>query len=146
MLLIDDGVGIFEKIKNHFGLPSLDEAICELFKGKLTTDEVNHSGEGIFFTSKMMDNFLIYSSGKIFTSSKFEDDNILDLNADIHGTCVLMSLSNFTHKTTKEIFDQYSDDDGSFVTTRIPLKNVFDAAPVSRSQAKRVWRVILSLL
>lgn len=138
VLLIDDGVGIFEKIKNHFNLPSLDEAICELFKGKLTTDEANHSGEGIFFTSKMMDNFLIYSSGKIFTSSKFDDDIILDLNANVHGTCVLMSLSNFTHKTTKEIFDQYSDTDGSFVTTRIPLKNVFDAAPVSRSQAKRV--------
>ena len=138
VLLVDDGVGIFEKIKNHFALPNLDEAICELFKGKLTTDEVNHSGEGIFFTSKMMDNFLIYSSGKIFTSSKFDDDNIFDLSTNVNGTCVLMSLSNFTHKTPKEIFDQYSDNDGSFVTTRIPLKNVFDAAPVSRSQAKRV--------
>ena len=138
VLLMDDGIGIFEKIKNHFGLPSLDEAICELFKGKLTTDEANHSGEGIFFTSKMMDNFLISSSGKIFTSSKFDDDTILDLNANIQGTCVLMSLSNFTHKTPRDIFDQYSDDDGSFVTTRIPLKNIFDASPVSRSQAKRV--------
>jgi len=49
-----------------------------------------------------------------------------------------MSLSNFTHKTPKEIFDQYSNVDGGFVTTRIPLKNIFDAAPVSRSQAKRV--------
>ena len=131
VLLIDDGVGIFEKIKNHFGLPSLDEAICELFKGKLTTDEANHSGEGIFFTSKMMDNFLISSSGKIFTSSKFDDDNILDLNTNIQGTCVLMSLSNFTHKVPNDIFEQYSDVEGSFVTTRIPLKNVFDAAPVS---------------
>ena len=138
VLLSDDGVGIFEKIKKHFGLPSLDEAICELFKGKLTTDEANHSGEGIFFTSKMMDAFLISSSGKIFTSSKFDDDSIFDLNANVQGTCVLMSLSNFTHKTPMEIFDQYSDVDGSFVTTRIPLKNIFDASPVSRSQAKRV--------
>ena len=138
VLLMDDGVGIFEKIKKHFNLPSLDEAICELFKGKLTTDEANHSGEGIFFTSKMMDNFLISSSGKIFTSSKFDDDTIFDMNAHIQGTCVLMSLSNFTHKTPKDIFDQYSDVDGSFVTTRIPLKSIFDAAPVSRSQAKRV--------
>ena len=138
VLLVDDGVGIFEKIKNHFDLPSVDEAICELFKGKLTTDEENHSGEGIFFTSKMMDNFLISSSGKIFTSSKFEDDSILDVSGNEKGTCVLMSLSNFTHKTPKEIFDQYSNIDGSFATTKIPLKNVFDGAPVSRSQAKRV--------
>jgi len=138
VLLSDDGMGIFEKIKNHFALPSMDEAICELFKGKLTTDEVNHSGEGIFFTSKMMDDFLILSDGKIFASSKFDDDKILNIRADMKGTCVLMSLSNFTHKTPKEIFDQYSNVDGSFVITEIPLKNIFDAAPVSRSQAKRV--------
>ena len=118
VLLIDDGVGIFEKIKKHFNLSDLDE--------------------GIFFTSKMMDSFLIFSDGKIFTSSKFENDTILDTNKIIQGTCVYMSLSNFTHKTTKEIFDQYSDIDGGFNTTKIPLKNIFDGAPVSRSQAKRV--------
>ena len=138
VILTDDGIGIFEKIKNHFDLPSIEEAICELFKGKLTTDEANHSGEGIFFTSKMMDDFLIFSSGKIFTSSKFDDDNILNTRECVKGTCVLMSLSNFTHKIPKEIFDQFSNRNGSFVTTKIPLKNIFDAAPVSRSQAKRV--------
>ena len=138
VLLFDDGVGIFEKIKNHFDLPNLDEAICELFKGKLTTDESNHSGEGIFFTSKMMDSFFISSSGKIFTTSKFDEDNIRDMGSIVKGTCVFMSLSNFTHKTPKEIFDQYSTIEGGFTTTNIPLKNIFDASPVSRSQAKRV--------
>ena len=138
VVLLDDGIGIFEKIKKHFDLPGLDEAICELMKGKLTTDEENHSGEGIFFTSKMMDAFLISSDGKKFTSSKFTDDTVIDISETAKGTCVWMSLSNFTHKLPKEIFDQYSDVDGSFNTTRIPLKNVFDASPVSRSQAKRV--------
>ncbi|MBQ9070729.1 MAG: DUF4325 domain-containing protein [Clostridia bacterium] len=136
--ITDDGVGIFEKIKKHFSLSGLDEAICELFKGKLTTDEENHSGEGIFFTSKMMDSFLISSSGKIFTTSKYSNDNILDLGEAATGTCVFMSLSNFTKRTAREVFDLYSDVDGGFATTRIPLKNIFDSAPVSRSQAKRV--------
>ena len=138
VIINDNGVGIFKKIKEHFSLPSLDEAICELFKGKLTTDEANHSGEGIFFTSKMMDDFLIVSSGKMFTSSKFENDSIINTVDQSSGTCVCMSLSNFTQKTAKEIFDEYSNNDGAFATTRIPLKNVFDSAPVSRSQAKRV--------
>ena len=136
--IIDDGIGIFEKIKGHFALSSLDEAICELFKGKLTTDAANHSGEGIFFTSKMMDNFLIFSSGKLFTTSKYENEHIIDMGKPSNGTCVVMSLSNFTKKTAKEIFDLYSNTDGAFTTTRIPLKNIFDTAPVSRSQAKRV--------
>ena len=138
VVIIDDGIGIFEKIKNHFSLANLDEAICELFKGKLTTDEINHSGEGIFFTSKMMDSFMISSSGKIFTTSKYNNDNIFDTDEFASGTCVFMSLSNFTHKNIKDIFDAYSNTDGAFTTTRIPLKNIFDSAPVSRSQAKRI--------
>ncbi len=138
VMIMDDGIGIFEKIKKHFSLPSLDAAICELFKGKLTTDEQNHSGEGIFFSSRMMDSFLISSSEKIFTTFKYNNDNIIDMDESISGTCVFMSLSNFSHKTAQEVFDLYSNVDGGFTRTRIPLKNIFEAAPVSRSQAKRV--------
>lgn len=138
VVIADDGIGIFEKIKKHFSLSSHDEAICELFKGKLTTDADNHSGEGIFFTSKMMDSFVIISGEKIFTTSKFDNDNVFDIADGLRGTSVFMCLSNFTHKSAREIFDIYSNVDGGFTKTRIPLKNIFDSAPVSRSQAKRV--------
>ena len=47
-------------------------------------------------------------------------------------------MSNFTHKNPKEVFDLYANVDGGFVRTKVPLKNIFDTAPVSRSQAKRV--------
>ncbi len=53
----DDGIGIFEKIKSHFGLEDHRRAILELSKGKLTTDETRHSGEGIFFTSRTFDSW-----------------------------------------------------------------------------------------
>lgn len=138
VLIADNGVGIFEKIKNHFHFSDTDEAIGELFKGKLTTDAQNHSGEGIFFTSKMMDTFRIYSKEKIFTASKYKEEHVLTPEVSTNGTVILMSLSNFSHKTAKEIFDQYADVDGGFTRTTIPLKNYFDTAPVSRSQAKRV--------
>jgi hypothetical protein len=49
-----------------------------------------------------------------------------------------MSLSNFTQKTPQEVFDLYANVDGGFTKTRIPVKNMFDTSPVSRSQAKRV--------
>ncbi|MBQ8393787.1 MAG: DUF4325 domain-containing protein [Clostridia bacterium] len=138
VIIADDGVGIFEKIKNHFNFTNLDDAICELFKGKLTTDKANHSGEGIFFTSKMMDKFLITSSKKTFTTLKYENEELTDFGEAPTGTRVLMSISNFSKKTAREIFDMYSNTEGSFTTTRIPLKNIFDTAPVSRSQAKRI--------
>lgn len=137
--IADNGVGIFLKIRDYFKLSSVEEAICELFKGKLTTDTSNHSGEGIFFSSKLMDDFFIVSSGKVFTNNKYDDSRILDLALENQkGTCVIMSLSNFSHKTAKEVFDTYANVDGGFVKTKIPLKNIFDASPVSRSQAKRV--------
>ena len=137
--LTDDGVGIFEKIKGYFGFEDLDEAISELFKGKLTTDSKNHSGEGIFFSSKIMDLFLITSGGKVFSCNKYDMSSLQSVPTGVNGgTTVLMTLSNSSHKRTKEVFDQYADVDYGFNKTIVPIKNMFDASPVSRSQAKRV--------
>lgn len=139
LTVLDNGVGIFEKIKTYFELDSLEDAICELFKGKLTTDSANHSGEGIFFSSKIMDEFLIVSGQKVFTTNKYEESYIMDLmNLTGSGTAVYMALSNHTKREPYEVFDLYSNVDGGFTKTTIPLKNIFDTAPVSRSQARRV--------
>ena len=148
VFIIDNGVGIFNKIKEHFSLSGIDEAICELFKGKLTTDSSNHSGEGIFFSSKMMDKFMIYSSGKVFTANKYSDESVFDisLGEQFSGTAVFMSLSNFSQRHAADVFDQYASVDGGFTKTRIPLKNIFDTAPISRSQAKRVCNRLDSFL
>jgi hypothetical protein len=53
MRVIDQGVGIFQKIQNDFNLPDPRSALLELSKGKLTSDAKRHTGEGIFFTSRM---------------------------------------------------------------------------------------------
>ncbi len=138
-IIIDDGVGIFNKIWDYFNLDSVDDAICELFKGKLTTDKENHSGEGIFFSSRMMDYFEIISDGKIFANNKYNESIVLDLQIENQkGTCVNMELSNFSHRNAKDIFDEYSSIDEGFIKTGLPLKNIFDASPVSRSQAKQL--------
>ena len=47
--VIDDGEGIFTKIKRLYNLGDERQALFELSKGKLTTDPDNHTGEGIFF-------------------------------------------------------------------------------------------------
>lgn len=139
VILADNGVGIFHKIQEYFGYSSLEEAIGELFKGKLTTDAVNHSGEGIFFSSRMMDDFLILSDGKVFCIDKYDESLLSNLSEQAAaGTCVIMRLSNTSNKKASEIFDRYADVEGGFTKTSIPLKNIFDSSPVSRSQAKRL--------
>lgn len=59
--LADRGVGIFRKIQQALGLEDERLAILELGKGKFTTDPERHSGQGIFFTSKVVDTFVIVS-------------------------------------------------------------------------------------
>lgn len=137
--IYDDGIGIFKKIRDHFGMESLEEALGELFKGKLTTDAKNHSGEGIFFSSKMVDDFYIFSDGNLFAKDRFEDTEVfMAERKDRPGTLVQMCLRNDSKKSCKEIFDQYSNVDGGFWKTKLPLKNFFSSSPVSRSQAKRL--------
>ncbi len=144
--LSDNGVGIFEKIKNHFSFESVDEAVGELFKGKMTTDETRHSGEGIFFSSRLADTFVILSSERVFTHNRFEGDSLDRITEKIRsesahadrGTTVYMTLANDSQKHAKDVFDLYADVDGGFTRTCIPLADYFESAPVSRSQAKRL--------
>lgn len=44
----------------------IEQAMLELYKGKLTTNPSCHSGEGIFFSSKMLTEFAILSDNTIF--------------------------------------------------------------------------------
>lgn len=147
ILIKDSGVGIFNKIKEYYNYELLDDAVNELFKGKLTTDSKNHSGEGIFFTSRIMDTFGAISSKKCFTHNNFDEIiKTLDDNHEINqlmdnkGTIVIMSLANRSHKEIKEVFDMFTDIDNGFNRTSIPMKNIFgNNFPVSRSQAKRLY-------
>lgn len=147
MLIRDNGIGIFNKIKEYYHYESLDDAISELFKGKLTTDSKNHTGEGIFFTSRLMDTFVVVSSKKYFTHNNYyeiletlDDDDELNKLMNNEGTVVLMRLANRSHKQIKEVFDMFSDVDNGFNKTSIPMKNVFgNNFPVSRSQARRLY-------
>ncbi len=137
--ILDDGIGAFKKIQNHFGYPTLEDAVIELAKGKLTTDNVHHSGEGIFFTSRVMDTFILCSDHKIFSFNKYSEQMLADIkNETEFGTWVCLALSNSSQKRLFDIFNEYSDVDNGFTKTRIPLKNIFETAPVSRSQAKRI--------
>lgn len=146
IVIIDNGIGIFEKIKAYYHYDSIEDAMSELFKGKLTTDSLNHSGEGIFFTSRILDNFAALSSGKIFTHNNHFDnmDNLEDIPClkqwqNDKGTKIIMMMSNSTTKELKEVFDMYSNQEDGFIKTQIPIKNVFENGyPVSRSQARRL--------
>lgn len=140
--IYDDGVGIFKKIQTALGLDDERHAVLELAKGKFTTDPARHSGEGIFFSSRMFDEFSI-SSGEVYFSHDFgkREDWILEAHSASGGTLVNMELQNHTSRTLKKVFDEFTtDDDYGFTKTVVPveLMRYGDDNLVSRSQAKRL--------
>lgn len=143
MIVRDDGIGIFRKIKTDLGLEDERHAILELSKGKLTTDPARHSGEGIFFASRMFDHFQILSGGVYFSHKvEEEEDWILEREIPKNGTAVIMSIGNGSPRTTREIFDKFSSrgDDYGFTRTVVPVRLARHGLEqlISRSQAKRL--------
>ena len=137
----DDGVGIFRKIQAALGLLDERHSVLELAKGKFTTDPQRHSGEGIFFSSRMFDHFSICSGSVWFShQAKAPEDWILETD-ESGGTSVRMELGNHTARSVSKVFKQFtSGDDFGFTKTVVPVRmaQYGDDNLVSRSQAKRL--------
>jgi anti-sigma regulatory factor (Ser/Thr protein kinase) len=144
--IYDNGVGIFNKVKNAFGLENERSSILELIKGKLTTDPDHHTGEGIFFTSRAVDEFAIVSSSLTYSKNNLEDDWFIETpNHPIKGTGIFLTIRIGSNRRLEDVFRQYStlDEEGSipkFDKTHIQvgLSKSGQEGYVSRSQAKRI--------
>jgi anti-sigma regulatory factor (Ser/Thr protein kinase) len=137
----DEGEGIFLKIQRALNLYDPREAILELAKGKLTTDPANHTGEGIFFSSKVMDAFNIRSGTLHFTRDEWGAEILLERPANAPGTLVLMRLANDSERTLQSVFDQFAaPEEYTFAKTLVPVRLAQHEGEklVSRSQAKRL--------
>ena len=144
MRVLDSGIGIFQKLQQELGLNDPRHALLEITKGKLTTDPDNHTGEGIFFTSRMFDKFSILSGGLFFSARTGGRDWLIESEERqaSTGTYVSMQMNIHSTRTTTEIFDRYTSEEGEygFSRTLVPVKLAQYGTEqlVSRSQARRV--------
>lgn len=142
--VIDFGIGVFERIQRDFDLADARSALLELSKGKLTSDKARHAGEGIFFTSRMFDDYSIWAGTLFYRRLRKDDDDWLvevdERPQSKTGTSVHMRLSTEATWTPREIFDHYQGDDLRFRKTHVPIKlgRYPNEQLVSRSQAKRI--------
>jgi anti-sigma regulatory factor (Ser/Thr protein kinase) len=144
LAVLDEGIGIFQKIQNDFQLDDPRQALLELTKGKLTSDRTKHSGEGIFFTSRMFQKFCISSGGLYFDKYKEGDEWFLETKVQrpVKGTRVMMDIKNTATHTMEETFAAYTSEyyEYGFSKTQVPLEllQYEGEALISRSQAKRL--------
>ncbi len=138
--IIDDGCGVFAKIMNEFGLADFFESVAELSKGKQTTSPKAHSGESIFFTSKAVDVFRLYSDGIEWTVNNFLRDFSVGQVKYGKGTRVSCLLQVETKRRYIDVFKEFTVD-FHFIRTR-PTVKLFETGMtfLSRSEARRLLR------
>jgi len=138
-IVVDRGVGIFKHIMRKRSLPNELEAIRDLLKGKQTTAPEEHTGEGIFFTSKAADRLTIKSGKKkLIFDNQLRDIFIEDI-AHFKGTKVIFTIALNSPRSLDRIFKEYAGEAFEFGKTKIAVRLYkIDAAYISRSQARRI--------
>lgn len=149
----DDGEGIFNKLQRVRGLEDPQHVALELSKGKVTTEPDRHTGEGIFFTARMCDKFLIWSGpvacGHVGSGpwhvEQIEDppgaiapvsgvqkgpEWLVKQVEDRPGTTVRMVVRLDTKRTPEQVFDEFAPPDPDPERDRSFAKTSFQASLV----------------
>jgi anti-sigma regulatory factor (Ser/Thr protein kinase) len=143
LLVSDDGVGLFERIAQSFGIDDPLLAMLELGKGKLTSLPDRHSGHGLFFTSRLADVFDIHANASAFQRRAWENRGWRSGRpAARGGTSVYMAVALDTPRTLDAVLREHSGDGQGygFDRTVVPLQMLADdgSGLVSRADARRV--------
>jgi anti-sigma regulatory factor (Ser/Thr protein kinase) len=136
--VLDDGVGIFDHVRRRFRLPGRLAALQELSKGKVTTAPSKHSGEGIFFVSKIADYFEVVSGGLSWKIDSVRGDSSVASVPGGRGTRVLFEVRPDKKTTLSDVFSEYTEN-LEFSKTRIVVRLfTIGVRFISRSEAKRL--------
>jgi DNA-binding Lrp family transcriptional regulator len=137
--VIDRGVGIFRHVRDRLGLASDLEALQELSKGKTTTMPSRHTGEGIFFSSKVANRFEI-SSGELrwIVDNRRGDVAVGQADPEFSGTEVTAAVDLDDTRDLTAVFAEYTQDFEFSKTRTIVRLFAIGTEFVSRSQAKRL--------
>ncbi len=140
----DNGVGAFRNIQKKRKLANELEAVQDLLKGKTTTMPKSHSGEGIFFTSKAGNVFMLESFGlQLLIEPTKNNIQIKNIVRKKRGTRVTFQIDIHSKIHLTDIFRKYTNlsesSDYGFDKTEIRVK-LFTSSGVhiSRSQARRI--------
>ena len=104
----------------------------------------SHSGEGIFFTSKSADLFILDSFGyQLALNTKVENVAIKNVSIIKRGTKVIFEIDANSERHLNQVFKKYTnlseESDYGFDKTEIRVKlYTMGGVHISRSQARRI--------
>jgi anti-sigma regulatory factor (Ser/Thr protein kinase) len=140
--IADEGMGVFRRVREGRRLEDDFAALQEISKGKVTTDPARHTGEGIFFTSKVVDLFSLESGGLRWTVDNLRGDQAAGEAPLRVGTRVRCEVASNTSRTLHDVFDAYTAEDTHAFSKSRTVVRLFESGErfVSRSEAKRLAR------
>lgn len=137
--VIDRGIGIFNNIRQTRHLPTTLDAIQDLLKGKQTTAPKQHTGEGVFFTSKIADELTIISSDRKLAFNNVVSDVFIRHIKPKPGTRVTFIINLESKNNLAHTFAKYSGEAYGFGKTTVAVKLYeLGSEYISRSQARRI--------
>jgi biotin operon repressor/anti-sigma regulatory factor (Ser/Thr protein kinase) len=137
--LRDPGIGVFHSIAAKLGLESEEIALVELLKGRTTTMREAHSGEGIFFTSRAADRFVLRSHRIQVEWNRAKDDVFVSRRRFLPGTEVCFAVERASVRRLTDVFGEFAPEDYDFQFQRTKvLVKLLQGDYVSRSEARRL--------
>ena len=135
----DPGIGVFHSIVSKLHLDGEHAALVELLKGRTTTMREAHTGEGIFFTSRAADRFVLRSHRIQVEWSRIKDDVFVSNPRFLKGTSVSFSIQRSSRLHLEKVFGEFAPEeyDFRFQKTRVLVK-LLQRDYVSRSEARRL--------
>ena len=133
------GIGVFHSIATKLNLPDEQTAMVELLKGRTTTMPEAHSGEGLFFTSRAADRFVLRSHRIRLEWDLARADTSVSDERFLRGTTVEFTVRRDARRNLQGIFSHFAPEeyDYRFAKTRI-LVRLLQADYVSRSEGRRL--------
>ncbi len=137
--ILDYGIGVFHSIATKFNLEDEHAAMIELIKGKTTTMPEAHSGEGIFFTSKVANKFSLRSHSIQIEWDRALDDIFVSKPRFQKGTRVNFQLRRDSRTKLEAVFSEFAPEEYNyqFSKTKVMIK-LIKPEYVSRSEARRL--------
>ena len=135
----DPGIGAFHSIASKLRLEGEHAALVELLKGRTTTMREAHTGEDIFFTSRVADRFVLRSHRIQVEWSRFKNDVFVSNPRFLKGTVVSFAVQRDSRLLLDKVFGEFAPEeyDFRFQKTNMLVK-LLQRDFVSRSQARRL--------
>ena len=139
--IIDDGIGVFKKLQRFFHLSDVQEGLLMVTKGRVTTNRLDHTGEGVFFSSRAVDRFILEANEICYIKDNVLDEWFYQKSSVKKGSAITLIVHFDCTRQLPEVFKAYTElEDYQFDKTEIlvELAKLGDERYISRSQAKRI--------